>query len=89
MLTLAMVLTAEAVNTAVEQAVELSSPKVNPTARIARTAAAAVLISSVSAVVVGALLFYQPENLFCFYGIANTRAGSSCNIVAGDFLPCL
>lgn len=68
LLTLAMVLTAEAVNTAVEQAVELSSPKVNPTARIAKdAAAAAVLISSVSAVVVGALLFYQPEKLVLFF----------------------
>ncbi len=63
-LTMALVLAAEAINTAIENAVNLSSPKIHPTARIAKdVAAAAVLICSVASICVGVVLFGRPEEL--------------------------
>jgi diacylglycerol kinase len=54
----ALVLAAELGNTAVETAVDLSTREFHPLARLAKdVAAGAVLLSSVGAVVVGALLF--------------------------------
>lgn len=68
LLTLALVLAAEAINTAVENTVDLSSPHLHPTARIAKdTAAAAVLICSVTSVVVGILLFGRPAELLALW----------------------
>lgn len=61
LLVLAMVLAAEAVNTAVEQAVNLASPYRRTRARVAKdVAAGAVLLCSLAAVGVGAALFWQP-----------------------------
>ena len=57
-LTIALVLILEAVNTAIEHAVTLASPAVDPRAKAAKdVSAAAVLIAAVAAVAVGALLF--------------------------------
>lgn len=56
--TISSVITAEAVNSAVEKAVDLCTDKINPTAKIAKDAAAgAVLITAVFAVGVGVCLF--------------------------------
>ncbi|MFN0070286.1 MAG: diacylglycerol kinase family protein [Chloroflexota bacterium] len=56
--TMGLVLVAEAVNTAIEAAVDLASPGIHPTARLSKdVAAGAVLLSAVTAVVVGLLLF--------------------------------
>ncbi len=67
-ITLAIVLASEAVNTAVEHAVDLSSPNIDPTARIAKdTAATAVLICSIASVVVGIILFYRPAELMSLW----------------------
>lgn len=64
LLALAMVLSAEAVNTAIENAVDLSSPDINSTARTAKdAAAAAVLVCAAFTVAVGAFLFYRPAEL--------------------------
>lgn len=57
-LTIAVVLVLEAVNTAIESAVTLASPRVDPRARAAKdVSASAVLIASAAAIAVGALLF--------------------------------
>ncbi|HZP95362.1 MAG TPA: diacylglycerol kinase family protein [Candidatus Limnocylindria bacterium] len=57
-LTIALVLILEAVNTAVEDAVTLASPELDPTARAAKdVSAAAVLVAAILSVVVGVLLF--------------------------------
>ncbi len=67
-ITLALVMSAEAINTAVEHAVDLSSPNIDPTARIAKdTAAAAVLICTIASVVVGIILFYRPQALMALW----------------------
>lgn len=57
-LTIALVLTAEALNTAIEAAVDLASPEWHPLAQRAKDAAAAgVLLAAVGAVGVGVALF--------------------------------
>ncbi|MCS6819131.1 MAG: diacylglycerol kinase family protein [Chitinophagales bacterium] len=53
-----LVFTAEAFNSALESAVDLSSPNVHPLAKKAKDmAAAAVLLASITAVFVGAIVF--------------------------------
>ena len=57
-LTIALVLILEAVNTAVENAVTLASPSFDQTARSAKdVSAAAVLVAAIASVVVGVVLF--------------------------------
>ncbi len=53
-----LVLCAEALNTAIERAVDLLEPKLHPMARDAKDfAAAAVLIASICAAIIGVILF--------------------------------
>ena len=60
-LTIAMVWTAEFLNTALEIVVDLASPDLHPLARVGKdVGAASVLIAALSAVVVGVLLFGPP-----------------------------
>lgn len=55
---IALVMAAEALNTAIEHVVDLASPEWHPLARDAKdVAAAAVLICSIGAAVVGLLVF--------------------------------
>ena len=57
-LTITLVLTLETVNTALEAAVDAAIPEYHPLVKIAKdTAAGAVLIAAIGAVVVGCLLF--------------------------------
>jgi diacylglycerol kinase (ATP) len=57
-LTIALVLAAEGVNTAVEATVDLASPDYHPLARTAKdVAAGTVLLAAVAAVAVGAVIF--------------------------------
>lgn len=57
-LTIALVITLEGVNTAVEAVVDLASPSYHPLAKIAKdVAAGTTLIAAVAAVAVGLLLF--------------------------------
>lgn len=57
-LTIALVLILEAVNTALEDAVSLASPDVDPRAKAAKdVSAAAVLIAALASVAVGVALF--------------------------------
>lgn len=52
----------EAVNTAIEKAVDLETKEINPLAKIAKDAAAgAVLLAAVGAVAAGIIILYQPE----------------------------
>ncbi|MNW25257.1 Undecaprenol kinase [compost metagenome] len=58
---MALVLVAEMINTAIETTVDLISPEFHPLAKIAKdTAAGAVLMAAVFAVIVGCLVFYEP-----------------------------
>ncbi len=58
---IALVLVAEALNTALEFAVDLASPEWHALARDAKdVAAGAVLLAALAAVVLGALVFAQP-----------------------------
>lgn len=67
-LTLALVLAAEAINTAVEHTVDLSSPDIHPTARIAKdTAAAAVLVCASASIIIGIVLLYRPDKLLALW----------------------
>ena len=60
-LTIALVLVAEALNTAIEAVVNLASPGLHPLAKIAKDAAAgATLIAAVMAVLVGLLVLGPP-----------------------------
>lgn len=57
-LTMGLVLVAEAVNSAIESTVDLASPSIHPLARRAKDlAAGAVLLSAITAIVVGLALF--------------------------------
>lgn len=57
-----VVMSLEAVNTAVEKAVDLETTQENPLAKASKDAAAgAVLISAIASVIVGISILYQPE----------------------------
>jgi len=59
--TIVIVIAAELINTAIERIVDLASPGLHPLAKAAKdTAAGAVLITAIGAVVVGLLLFVPP-----------------------------
>jgi diacylglycerol kinase len=57
-LTIAIVLVLEGLNTALEAAVDLASPEVHPLAKTAKDVAAAmVLIAAIASIVIGVLIF--------------------------------
>jgi diacylglycerol kinase len=57
-LLIALVLSLEAVNTAVEHTVDLASPEIHPIAKRAKDmAAGAVFIAAVAAILIGAIIF--------------------------------
>ncbi|KGE18159.1 diacylglycerol kinase family protein [Paenibacillus wynnii] len=61
LLAITLVLSAELLNTAIEAAVDLISPDVHPLAKNAKdTAAGAVLLTAVFAVITGIYVFYHP-----------------------------
>lgn len=61
LLAITLVLTAELLNTAIEATVDLVSPEIHPLAKRAKdTAAGAVLLTAVFAVLVGVFVFYHP-----------------------------
>lgn len=56
-----LVLVTELMNTAVEAAVDLADPHIHPLAKAAKdTAAGAVLLAAVFAVVIGCMVFFKP-----------------------------
>lgn len=60
-LTIALVMALEVVNTAIEQAVDLASPQIHPLAKTAKDAAAgAVLLAAAAAVIIGLLIIGPP-----------------------------
>jgi diacylglycerol kinase len=63
LLCIALVLSLEMINTALEDMVDLVSPQYNPIAgKIKDIAAASVLLSSIIAAIIGAIVFYP----YCF-----------------------
>ena len=63
-LTIALVISAELVNTAIERTVDLCCPQRNPLAKLAKDAAAgAVLVNAIASVGVGLFLFWKPQVL--------------------------
>lgn len=59
--TIALVLILEGLNTAVEAAIDLASPKIHPLAKVAKDLAAGmVLIAAIASVAVGALILGPP-----------------------------
>ncbi|MFD1177790.1 diacylglycerol kinase family protein [Paenibacillus puldeungensis] len=61
MLVIALVISLELVNTAIEATVDLVTPEWHKLAKMAKDAAAgAVLVAAVFAVIIGLLLFYEP-----------------------------
>lgn len=59
--TIALVLILEGINTAIEAAIDLASPKRHPLAKAAKDlAAATVLVAAIASVVVGLLIFGPP-----------------------------
>lgn len=61
LLAITLVLSAELMNTAIEAVVDLVSPDYHPLAKIAKdTAAGAVLLTAVFAVITGIFVFYGP-----------------------------
>lgn len=61
LLTIALVIALELINTAIESVVDLASPDIHPLAKAAKdTAAGAVLVSAIFAVIIGIVLFYAP-----------------------------
>ena len=60
-LTIAMVFTAEFINTAIEAVVDLASPEKHPLAKVGKdVGAAAVLISAIAALLIGLLILGPP-----------------------------
>jgi undecaprenol kinase len=58
LLSIAMVISLEAINTALEYLVDLASPEIHPLAKKSKdVAAAAVLIASIFALIIGLLIF--------------------------------
>lgn len=61
LLAVAVVISAEMINTAVEQAVNLASPEIHPIAKVAKdVAAGAVLIAAAISAVIGLLILGPP-----------------------------
>ncbi|WP_340025194.1 diacylglycerol kinase family protein [Paenibacillus sp. FSL K6-1096] len=61
LLAITLVLTAELLNTAIEATIDLVSPEIHPLAKKAKdTAAGAVLLAAVFAVITGIYVFYHP-----------------------------
>lgn len=61
LLTIALVIGFEMVNTAIEQAVDLASPDIHPVAKAAKdVAAGAVLLAAIAAVAIGILILGPP-----------------------------
>lgn len=61
LLVIGLVIAAELINTAIESAIDLISPDLHPLAKVAKdTAAGAVLVCAIFAVLIGAVLFYNP-----------------------------
>ena len=66
LLAIGLVISMELVNTAIEYAVDMAMPEVHPLAKLAKdTAAAAVLISSIIAFIIG-LIIYLPKVIALF-----------------------
>ena len=67
-LTCAVVISLEIVNTAVENAVNLASEEITPYGKIAKDAAAgAVLVSAIASVAVGLVIMLQPSAFVAMY----------------------
>lgn len=74
-LSISLVVAAELINTAVESAVDATTNYYHPLVKIAKnTAAAAVLVTAINALVIGILVFWQPLISLTFQGARILRA---------------
>ena len=89
-LTCAMVITLEIVNTAIEVLTDKASPRYSTLAKIAKdTAAGAVLVASTAAIVIGGILFWDInrfKSIALYYGVNTIEATI---LVISLFLTCL
>jgi len=68
LLCIALVISLELVNTAIEEAVDIASPEINPIAKRSKdVAASAVLFAAIMSAVIGAIIFV-PKLLMLFRG---------------------
>lgn len=64
-ITIALVLILELINTSIETIVDLASPEIHPKAKLAKdVAAGAVLVASIGAIVIGAIIFLPKLGFF-------------------------
>lgn len=77
-LTITLVIMAELINTAIEAAVDVTANYYHPLAKIAKnTAAGAVFISALNAIVVGYIIFWDKLNRINFVVIKAVKSSSS------------
>lgn len=85
-----LVISAELFNTAIESAVDATTNHYHPLVRIAKnTAAAAVLVTAINAVVVGYLIFWDRITDFTYNGMARLQNMNSYVIAGGLAVVCL
>lgn len=76
-ISITLVITTELVNTAIESAVDATTNYYHPLVKVAKnTAAAAVLVTAVNAVVVGILIFWTPITQMTVGGISLIKTSS-------------
>lgn len=74
-LAITLVMATELINTALEAAVDASVSHYHPLVKIAKdTAAAAVFLSAMAAVVIGLIIFWQPVTSLSLNGLARLKA---------------
>lgn len=88
--TIAMVISAELINTAIESAVDATANYYHPLVKVAKnTAAAAVLVTAINAVVVGTLIFWKPLTKMTYTGITVVKTMSPYLVAAILGIICL
>lgn len=90
LLTIALVMSAELINTAVENAVDTATGEYSSTAKAAKdTAAGAVLFSAIIAVVMGFILFFDTDKICgtLYYIFSSPQILIPC-LIAGGFDIC-
>ncbi len=89
-LTITMVIAAELINTAIESAVDATTNYYHPLVKVAKnTAAAAVLITAINAIIVGTLIFWRPITKMTYTGITVVKQSSPYLIAAILGIICL
>lgn len=89
-LTITLVIAAELFNTAVESAVDATTNYYHPLVKVAKnTAAAAVLVTAINALLVGILIFWRPITTMTYTGITVVKQSSPYLVAAILGIICL